>query len=198
MNADLDAYSTVGDNAHEPRHVFNELLYALKEAPKLSCRFMPNEVVEQVATGKKEYVPLAVMAAKSENTKAGRKIRCTWSADDCTREMITGFNRAAIPLSSLYTGVTSRKSDIRSESVMSRTCDDLDQTGVTLVISQDAAGWSDKGDRKYWSMHHDYILATTKCRNDIGLERIWEGVTAVLNKRGHVATSELREGLFQG
>lgn len=85
--SDITQYSTTSGVNAQDRDTGNELLYALKHAPMLSCKYTPDAAVEMITSDSKGYDTLAVMAANSENTKYGRKVRATFSGDDITREM---------------------------------------------------------------------------------------------------------------
>lgn len=95
----------------------NELLYALNYAPVLSEKWHPQSVLAALETGLDTWDRMAVMAAKSENTKPNEKVRETWSADDITRELTSMYDRQGIPLSSYYKGVTARKSDLEVNAI---------------------------------------------------------------------------------
>lgn len=76
------------------------------------------EVFTKLGFGLDKWNRMAVMAVKCENTKPGAKCRETWSADDMT----TCYDRAAIPIASMFAGVTARKSDIVVQKIFDRIC----------------------------------------------------------------------------
>ncbi|KAI0984746.1 hypothetical protein GJ496_009385 [Pomphorhynchus laevis] len=91
------------------REISNELLYAIAYAPLLGIKYYPSDVRGMLDTGN---IPLSmplVIAAKSENTKTSLKTRETYSANDILREVTAEFDRAAVPLASLYEASTMRK-----------------------------------------------------------------------------------------
>ena len=196
--ADLSKYSSVSEYAKQDRSEGNELLYAVKHAHLLSGQVRPSEAVMAGTTSGPQVDKLAVMAAKSENTMYGTKVRATWSADDITREVTAKYDKSAIPLAALYTGATARKSERSVEGVFKRINDAVYGPMQSLIISNDATGWSDSGDRGAWGKHHDYLYQTTTGRKDISLVNIWRGIHAVIAKRGHVKNKVVNTGLFQG
>lgn len=153
--SDIKQYSSTASINSQDRDTGNELLYALKHAPLLSCRYSPDDAVEMVASGSKKYDTLAVMAAKSENTKYGRKVRATFSGDDITREMTSKYDRAAVPLASLYPGVTSRKSERITAALHSRICDAIHRpvwpqaTGLYAMMRVGGRMWATEGHGPY-------------------------------------------------
>jgi hypothetical protein len=178
----------------------NELLYALKYAPNLSVKWSTQEIMDALDKGHDTWDRMAVMAAKSENTKPKEKVRETWSADDITRELTTMYDRQGIPLSSYYKGVTARKSDVEVNALFGRVCEVTDPTNpkIALTLSDDISGWSPQGDRVSWSKHHDYVVRTTKAPKSLKLENLWKNIHACISKRGLVAKHKLNKGLFQG
>ena len=66
----------------------------------------------------------------------------------------------------------------------------------TLILSNDAAGWSNTGPRDLWACHHDYVLQTTTAPKDTHLSH--NGTTAYLNKRGDFKSFVADKTLFQG
>jgi hypothetical protein len=175
------------------------LLYDLERAPYLSERWHPQSVLAALESGTDSWDRMAVMAAKSENTKPFEKVRETWSGDDITRELTSMYDRQGIPLSSYYKGVTARKSDLEVNAIFDRVCDVTDPTNIftALVISDDVKGWSPHGDRVAWGDHHDYVVRTTKAPKYLTLSSIWNKMHACLSKRGLVGKTILPKGLFQ-
>jgi hypothetical protein len=178
----------------------NELLYALKYAPNLSVNWTTHEVMSALEHGYDSWDRMAVMAAKSENTKPKEKVRETWSADDITRELTTMYDRQGIPLSSYYKGVTARKSDVEVNSLFNRVCEvtDPENPRIAFTLSDDISGWSPQGDRDSWAEHHDYVVRTTKAPSSLSMKKLWRGIHACVSKRGLVAKHKLEKGLFQG
>jgi hypothetical protein len=163
-------------------------------------RWTTADVLKALETNSYNWDRMAVMSAKSENTKPKEKVRETWSADDITRELTTMYDRQGIPLSSYYKGVTARKSDLEINALFNRVCEvtDPDNPRIPLVISDDISGWSPHGDRTLWAKHHDYTVHTTKAPKWLKLESIWKRMKACMSKRGLVARHNLDKGLFQG
>ena len=183
-----------------PRHEHSELLYALKEAPLLAHKVDPEFVIEGICDRTLRWDIIAMMAAKNENTKPWKKARETWSADAITREATTTYDRCAIPIANLYNGATIRKPDYKIQRSFNKICE-MTRPGVNkrvIIISNDVSGWSPSGDRSAWSAHHDYLVKTTKAPRSFCLNSIWEGVQAILNKRGFIKSCPLPSGLFQG
>jgi len=191
-------YSSVTGCAALPREYHNELLYALKHAPQIAEGFEPADVDRRISSGCADWDKPVVLAAKSENTKFGRKVRATWSADAITREATSQYDRCAIPLAALYRGITSRKRPEACDALMSDINADVRSNRPTLIVSNDAAGWSDTGPRRLWAQHHDYVLRTTTAPKGIKLENIWDNMVAYMNKRGDVRHFPATETLFQG
>jgi hypothetical protein len=200
ITSDISNYENLLSARTIERIQHNELLYALKYAPYLSTKWSTASVLNALEQGSDSWDRMAVMAAKSENTKPKAKVRETWSADDITRELTTMYDRQGIPLSTYYKGVTARKSDLEVSALFDRICEVTDPKNPKdpLVISNDITGWSPQGDRKAWSEHHDYVVQTTKAPKYLRLERIWLNMHACLSKRGLVAVKDLPKGLFQG
>ena len=80
------------------------------------------------------------MAAKNENTKFGRMVPDTWSADQVTREVTSLYDQAAVGLVSLYNGVTLRKSFRETETTYNNINDDILTHNHKILVSNDAKG----------------------------------------------------------
>lgn len=160
VTSDVSNYESLRTAKDIPRFQHNELLYALRSAPMLSDKWDPCDIYTHLKNGTDSWDRIAMMASKCENTKPGDKCRETWSADDITRESLTNYDRCALPLASLMSGVTSRKSDQHVNNIFNRICTQLrpDSKSHTIVISNDVSGWSPQADRNAWSIHHDYIV----------------------------------------
>lgn len=200
IESDIKVYDDQYAYTRKDRNSTNELLYALKKAPLLSGNRNPSEILSAIQEGNDKWDRVAELAAKCENTKPGKKVRETWSADDITREVTSCFDRSAIPLSMMYRGVTSRRGNIHVQGIFDDICGKTrpDQEASTVIVSNDVSGWSPSADREAWTEHHDYVLHTTQCPEDIGLNKVWKGMQATIAKRGYLATCKLPRGLFQG
>ncbi|APG78069.1 RNA-dependent RNA polymerase [Hubei qinvirus-like virus 1] len=200
VHADLANYTDQLKATSLTREDCNELLYAMDYAPLLSKKYSPSEVLDRVCTGKKCWDSIALMAAKSENTKPGAKVRETWSGDDVTRELTSCYDRQAIPLGSMYRGMVSRKPPVKVDAMFDRIADltTKPREYKTIIISNDVSGWSPQGDRKAWAEHHDYVVHTSDCPEGFNLLKIWSGISSVLSRRGFLAVEKLQTGLFQG
>lgn len=168
----------------------------------LSEKWHPQSVLAALESGADTWDRMAVMAAKSENTKPNEKVRETRSGDDTsiTRKLTSMYDRQGIPLSSYYKGVTARNPDLEVNAIFDRVCDVTDPTNTltALVISDDVKGWSPRGDRNAWGDHHDYVVRTTKAPRYLTLAKLWKSMHACLSKRGIVGRTLLPKGLFQG
>lgn len=200
INAAADQYKDVFTTAAIPRDSHNELIYALKHAPVLSYKWSPEDVMKKTGSGEDVWDRMAVLAAKSENTKPREKVRETWSADDCTRELTSMYDRQGIPLAQRYKGVTARKSEQEVNSIFDRIREVTlpDNEELCIIVSNDVSGWSPQGDREAWSVHHDYVVATTKAPSNLCLRHIWRGIRMGIDKRGYSGCRPLPKGLFQG
>lgn len=198
--SDKSPYDNLVTYQAQPKDAHNELLYALNHAPFLSEKWAPKDVLEQLGTGKDKWDRMAVMAVKCENTKPGKKCRETWFADDITRELTTCYDRAAIPIAAMYSGVTARKSDIEVQAIFDKICSFTRKDSVkrAIIMSNDVSGWSPLGDREAWSRHHDYLIGMTKAPQNLKLQDIWRNIEAYLAKRGFLASVALKKRLFQG
>ncbi|PNF41068.1 hypothetical protein B7P43_G06243 [Cryptotermes secundus] len=200
VTSNINDYENILSSRSIERVQHNELLYALKYAPFLSLKWTTTDILKALENNSDSWDRMAVMAAKSENTKPKEKVRETWSADDITRELTTMYDRQGIPLSSYYKGVTARKSDLEINALFNRVCEvtDPENPRIPLVISDDISGWSPHEDRILWSKHHDYTVHTTKAPKWLKLEVIWKRMKAGMSKRGLVVRHSLDKGLFEG
>lgn len=153
--ADLSVYETFESYSSRPRHSANELLNALEKAPYISGDRLPSDIYKDLSNGTDTLDRVAEMAAKSENTKPGKKVRETWSSDDITRELTSCYDQTALPLAQLYSGVTSREGSIQVEIIFDRLKVLATPGSRMLALSNDVKGWSPLADGDAWTQHHD-------------------------------------------
>lgn len=182
------------------RALGNELMYVLEHAPMITPKYHPDDIYKALTNGTDRWDRVAEMAAKSENTKPGVKVRETWSADAITRELTTCYDQVAIPLSMLYAGVTATRGAGHVAKIFDEICKftRADKKGVAIIVSNDVSGWSPQADRTAWGEHHDYVVQTTKAPECLNMNSMWTKITAVLSKRGYHKKVAVPRALFQG
>lgn len=125
--------------------------YTPSNAPLLAKDDTPEAIEEAIYNCSVPWAKIAQMAAKSENTKTGPKVRETWSADAITRELTTEYDQAAIPLSKLLKGVTSRKTEVLLEGIFAQVNNKMQKNSSNVTASIDTRSLSPSAPRAAWA-----------------------------------------------
>ncbi|APG78067.1 RNA-dependent RNA polymerase [Beihai sesarmid crab virus 4] len=178
----------------------NELLYALKHAPLLGSKFTPQQIRKQVIDGKIRLDSVLVVAAKSENTKFGGKVRETYSAADHFREVTSELDRTAIPVAKLGAAAALRMPPPILDKLLGNMARDTSNkpSAITITMSLDVSGWSPNASRRHMLAHHKYITELSDIPNGYNVNKMWSTIQLYVNKRGNFLKKSAPSGMFQG
>lgn len=198
--SDYKMYSTISELMKIPKHIHNELLYTLKYGDKLHMKYKPGIVREKLAAKENFADWIAIVAAKSENTKYGEKVRETLSASDIAREATSDMDRCANKVTKLGSASTMRM-PITTMNAKFKDITDItrmNHNDNTLIMSLDVSGWSPNANRKYMFEHIRYVLGLTEGGNDIDYEHYWNTFKILIHKRGSYVAAPGDSGMYQG
>ena len=114
-----------------------------------NMRYHVQEALKMSGKNNTKLRRLVVMAAKCENTKPSYKTRAIWSADSVTREVTGTYDKTAIPLPSLYSRASTKKDSNQVTSLINEINSNLIKHRNTVIMCNDASGWSDKDPELY-------------------------------------------------
>lgn len=198
--SDFNVYSTMSALLRLPKEMHNELLYTLRYGSKLHKKYTPSEVRTKLSEKINFCDWVAVLAAKSENTKYGEKVRETLSASDIAREATSDMDRCANKVAKLGHASTMRAPVTRINKKFKEITEltKIGNTKRTVIMSLDVSGWSPNANRKRMFEHIRYVLSLTKHGNDIDYEYYWDKFQLLIAKRGSFMTAPGDSGMYQG
>jgi len=174
----------------------NELLYSFMNAPNLSNGKIADVVRDAIWENKTIKDVICVLAAKAENTKAGKKTRETYSACDIHREFQSEneynlrFTRRDVP------GVAQGQSAIKIKKRMLRMAKDLSSAirYTNVGICADCSEWSPAMDREFEMKYNRYELEKTNAPKSANIDKLWDAMVMIFNKRGVYMDFEIPKG----
>ncbi|APG78077.1 RNA-dependent RNA polymerase [Wenzhou qinvirus-like virus 2] len=194
--ADKSLYSTVMGVTSAGYGLESEIEYVLHYGPTLSGKFTAQDVRMAAASGTLPGDRVLYVAAKSENTKFGDKVRDTHSADDITRELLSEVDYNIARIADLVPGTVSRASPAKVERNMEIL---VGQAGTNdVLVSLDVDGWSPNMDKRVEMGFLKMLMGFFK---DTPMDdpSIWrDGMVLVVNRLGFHGTHLPRDGSFQG
>lgn len=195
-----NVYESMDAHDETDGYEHNELLYALKHAPYLDRNKTPDDVRDSVICGSRKWDPVCVIAAKSENTKFGAKIRETYSGSDCLREVTSEVDRTGIKAAALGNAAALRMNPVAfSKNIgnINDMCTKVKSKRV-VIMSLDVQGWSSNANRSKVLEHHDYVAKISGVNENYKLSKVWDDIVLFIKKRESFASKEMNTGMFQG
>nr|QNS31049.1 putative RNA dependent RNA polymerase [Frankliniella occidentalis associated qin-like virus1] len=180
----------------------NELMYAMLHAPDIEPGVSTDNLLKNLMNGKMHLHKYDSTSVKMEANKYPPDSRDIHAADGVTRVLTAFYDRQAITISNQYSGIVARKSaqqvDKVFDTIASKVRESRKSGRYVICISTDIKGWSPTGDRHGWSYMSDMLFKMSKCKIDVKLEKLWDGLQVVVDKMGQYQMFELSDCLFQG